>query len=273
MDSMRRCLLLLLLTLLPFSTIGKPQRIVSVGLCTDQLLLMLAEREQIASVSHWVLDERMSYMRDAVGDIPINRATIEEIIRLKPDLVVASEFVARDTMRLLQLLGYPVYRFLVPTSVEETYGFIEEFGRQTGNESRAAEMIANMQARLSEIRGRYATRPPKTFIIFGPNGYTIGANTLEHDIFAHAGYHNLAAEMGIEGFQSVSLEQLVVANPDVLQVDLELSRQHSLATSHLTHPVIEKIIMQRELLDIPLNLRICAGPMIIEAVEMMAARR
>jgi iron complex transport system substrate-binding protein len=40
-----------MLVSVPLFATDKPQRIVSIGLCTDQLLLMLAEREQIASVS------------------------------------------------------------------------------------------------------------------------------------------------------------------------------------------------------------------------------
>ena len=60
---------------------AKPQRIVSIGLCTDQLSLLLAERAQIASLSVWSRDRNMSYMIDAVGDIPLNNATVEEVIR------------------------------------------------------------------------------------------------------------------------------------------------------------------------------------------------
>jgi iron complex transport system substrate-binding protein len=76
----------------------RPQRIVSIGLCTDQLLLMLADRGQIASLSVWAKDANMSYMIDSVGDIPLNNASIEEVVRLQPDLVLASEFVAWDTV-------------------------------------------------------------------------------------------------------------------------------------------------------------------------------
>jgi iron complex transport system substrate-binding protein len=43
--------IVLMLVTAPLLATDKPQRIVSIGLCTDQLLLMLAEREQIASVS------------------------------------------------------------------------------------------------------------------------------------------------------------------------------------------------------------------------------
>lgn len=262
-----------LLIALPFCAAGSPQRIVSIGLCTDQLLLMLAEREQIASVSHWAVDQNMSYMIDAVGDLPLNNASLEEIIGFNPDLVVASDFVAWDTIKFLRQLDYPVKQVPVATSVAQIYDIIAQFGEWTGNQQRAQEVIVGMRQQLADIRARYAARPVKSVIIYSPNGFTIGANTLENDLFVHAGYRNLAAEMGIEGFQAISLEKLVAADPDVLQIDRSLSQQDSLATAYLGHPVLEKLIRQRQFLDIPTRLRICAGPMITEAIEQMAARR
>lgn len=251
----------------------KPRRIVSIGLCTDQLLLMLVEREQIASLSVWAKDENMSYMIDAVGEIPLNNSSVEEIIGFEPDLVVASEFVAWDTVRFLRQLGYPVKQLPVATSVAQIYQQLEMFGEWTGNQQRAQATIAQMQSRLAGIQERYAERPSKSVIIYSPNGFTIGANTLEDDLFTQAGYRNLAAEMGISGFQSISLEKLVASDPDVLQIDRSLSPQDSLATAYLGHPVLARLIRQREYLDIPTRLRICAGPMIIDAIELMAARR
>ena len=102
---------------------------------------------------------------------------------------------------------------------------------------------------------------------------TIGADTLENDLFEQAGYRNLAAEMGISGFQPISLERLLAANPDVVQIDRNLSREVSLATASLSHPALDKLLIERELLDIPTRLRICAGPMVVDAIEAMAARR
>ncbi len=252
---------------------ANPQRIVSIGLCTDQLLLMLAEREQIASVSVWARDRNMSYMIDAVGDIPLNNASIEEIIRFEPDLVVASEFVAWDTVSLLRQLGFAVKQVPLVTSVDEIYDLLVQFGTWTGNQQRAQVMVERMRRRLADIDARYAARPAQSVIIYSPNGFTIGADTLENDLFLRAGYRNLAAEMGISGFQAISLEELVAADPDVLQIDRRLSPQNSLATATLQHPVLAKLIRHRAYLDIPIRLRICAGPMIVDAIEMMAARR
>jgi iron complex transport system substrate-binding protein len=252
---------------------ANPQRIVSIGLCTDQLLLLLAEREQIASVSVWAKDRNMSYMIDAVGDIPLNNASIEEIIRLEPDLVVASEFVAWDTVSFLRQLGFPVKQVPVVTSVDEIYDLLVQFATWTGNEQRAQVMVEQMRRRLADIDAHFSARPEKSVIIYAPNGFTIGAETLENDLFLRAGYRNLAADMGISGFQAISLEKLIAADPDVLQIDRSLSQQDSLATATLEHPVLEKLIRRREYLDIPTRLRICAGPMIVDAIEMMAARR
>lgn len=257
---------------LPAATAG-PQRIVSLGLCTDQLLLLVAEREQIASLSVWATDANMSYMVEEVGDLPLNNASVEEIVRFSPDLVVASDFVAWDTVRFLRQLGITVEQLPVATSVAQIYALIEEFGALTGNPGRARGLVRQMRTRLREIERRYADRPEKSVIVYAPNGFTIGAGTLEHDLFVHAGYRNLAADMGIRGFQPISLERLVAAGPDVLQIDRDLSRQDSLATAALTHPVLESLRQNREFLDIPLKLRICAGPMVVDAIEMMAARR
>lgn len=250
-----------------------PARIVSIGLCTDQLLLLLAEREQIASLSVWARDPEMSFMIDAVGDLPLNNGSIEEVVRFDPDLVVTSQFAAWDTSRFLRRLGYDVREIPQAKSIADIYRLLEQFGAWTGNRQRAQQIIADMRTRLEAIAQRYAGRPLKSVIVYSPNGFTVGANTLENDIFEHAGYINLAARMGIEGFSTVALEQVIAADPDVLQIDRNLSRPESLATAYVGHPVLDKLIREREFLDIPVALRICAGPMIVDAVEMMARRR
>ncbi len=264
----------LLFVLLPAPlAAAKPERIVSLGLCTDQLLLLLAERAQIASLSVWAVDRNMSYLADQVGDIPLNRASIEEILGFRPDLVLASDFVAWDTVRMLRQLGVDVRQLPVVTSVAQIYAQLDEVGSWVGNPQRAQALVAGMRARLAQIQETHAGRPRKSVIVYSPNGYTIGADTLENDLFELAGYRNLAAAMGISGFQPISLERLIAADPDVLQIDRNLSPEVSLATAALAHPALDRLLREREFLDIPTRLRICAGPMVLDAIEAMAARR
>ena len=250
-----------------------PRRIVSIGLCTDQLLLLLAEREQIASLSSWAADANMSYMIDSVGDIPLNNASVEEVVAFEPDLVLANRFAAWDTTRFLRRLGYAVHEVKPADSIADIYALLREVGDLVGNRAGAETLVDRMRAELVAIENRYAARPQKSVIVYSPNGFTVGSGTLEDDLFRHAGYRNLAAELGIEGFRPIALETLLAADPDVLHIDRDLSRPDSLATAYVGHPVLERFGAGRQDLDIPVRLRICGGPMIVEAVEAMAKRR
>lgn len=250
-----------------------PQRIVSIGLCPDQLLLMMAQRSQIASLTSSATSLQMSYMADAVGDIPLNNATVEEIIPYRPDLIVGSHFAARDTTRFLRQLGYQVKLVTLPKTIEEIYTLLTGFGEWTGNQARAASLIAKMKHEIVEIQARYAHRPVKSMIIYSPNGYTIGADTLENDVLKYAGFRNLSAEMGIVGFKKISLEKVIAARPDFLQLDNHIFNRDSIASSYLGHPVLNKIVDNKERLFIPSRLRACAGPMVTEAIEFMAKKR
>jgi len=250
-----------------------PQRIVSVGLCTDQLLLMLVERERIASVTYSAGSREESYMMDVVGDIPLNRAGVEEVISYQPDLVVGSPFAAQDTVRLLKQLGYRVEMAYPPNSIEGVRKLIRDFGVWTDSETQAQAMIQAMDKRLANIAEQHKNKPQRSIMVYSPNGYTIGSDTLEDEIFRTAGFKNLSAEMGIQYFKTISLEQLVAAQPDFIQIDNYIYNQNSLASSYINHPVLQAMLPADRRLYMPTIWRDCAGPMVVDAVEYLAGHR
>jgi iron complex transport system substrate-binding protein len=250
-----------------------PRRIVSISLCTDQLLLMMVERDRITALTQSAARAEESYMASAVGDIPLHHGRIEEIIALKPDLVVGGTFAAQGTARLLRELGYRVELAEPPTSMMGVQALIRYFGQWTSRSDKAEEMIQKMDQQLASIQQRYADKPQRGIMVYSPNGYTIGSDTLEDEIFRAAGYRNLAADMGITGFQTISLEQLVAAQPDFVQIDNYLYQQSSLAGAYINHPALQAMLPEEKRLYMPTLLRDCAGPMVVDAVEYLASRR
>jgi iron complex transport system substrate-binding protein len=85
----------------------RPQRVVSINLCSDQLLLMLADADQVASVSQLALEPLSSFVAKQAQGYPINHARAEEVIALQPDLVLAT---SHDNPRLLTTLANLGYR-------------------------------------------------------------------------------------------------------------------------------------------------------------------
>lgn len=78
-----------------------PRRVVSVNLCADQLLLRLAPERVIAITT---LSRRADLAPDPTlgADKPAIRGSAEEILALRPDLVVFGPFSAAATRTLLE---------------------------------------------------------------------------------------------------------------------------------------------------------------------------
>ena len=111
---------LMLASHLPYATADaspKPQRIVSLGLCTDQLALLMLERTRIASLTHEATNAESSYMAAEAQGITQHNATAEDIIRFQPDLVISTTFGSPDTVRILKQLGYRVELLPLPQNV------------------------------------------------------------------------------------------------------------------------------------------------------------
>jgi len=250
-----------------------PQRIVSISQCTDQLLLLLVERERIASISYFAADKESSYMASAIGTLPLNHTSAEEVMAFKPDLVVGSTFASHDAAQLLRELGYDVKLSSPPTSLAGVRDIIVQFGEWTGSQQKAQQLVADMDNHLADIHARYDTKPSRSILVYSPNGFTIGKNTLEDNIFREAGFHNIADDLGVDGFQTISIEQLVAAQPDFVQIDNYIYNHNSLSSSYLDHPALQHVVPPEKRLYLPTTLRDCAGPMVVDAIEYLASRR
>jgi iron complex transport system substrate-binding protein len=64
-----------------------PRRIVSLDYCADQFVLALADRDQIAALSRGSQRDD-SYYRTRAAGIRQTRGTLEEVLALRPDLVI-----------------------------------------------------------------------------------------------------------------------------------------------------------------------------------------
>src|SRR5258707_6121245 len=76
-------------------------RIVSMNVCTDQLLLPLADPEQILGLSRYSRDAWQSWAAGEARRFPLLSGGAEDVLMVRPDIVVASLFDKRSTRELL----------------------------------------------------------------------------------------------------------------------------------------------------------------------------
>jgi iron complex transport system substrate-binding protein len=251
------------------------QRIASLNLCTDLLLLELVAPERIVSLSYWAADPNMSYLADRVQDIPLNHSLAEEIVPLSPDLVLAGQFSDVQVVSLLRQLGLRVEVLDVPLTLAGLRPHLEAFGALVGEAEKATALADRIEQQLALVAAQ-STRsamPRPLAVVYGPQGVSPGRDTLMDDLLALTGYRNLAAEQGIASYGTLSLERLVMAEPDLLVIDDLVANRNSLAQQALDHPALRGRFSDQQVLTLPANLTACVGPTVVEAAQQLSRAR
>lgn len=246
---------------------AKPRRIVSLNLCADELVVALADRANIASLTYLARDPAGSTVTQAAAGIPVNYGLAEEIVPLAPDLVIAGAFTTRTTVRLLQRLGIPVLELSVPATPEAAAAQIRAVAMRIGEPQRGEDLARQLEAGLAALP-QPPTRPPGAVVV-RPNGFTAGAGSMADALMERAGLDNLARRHPTDRMGQWSVEEIVTAQPDVLITDAAPGRPPSLAHEVLRHPALVASTARR--VSVPGRLWACAGPELVDAARLLAA--
>ena len=84
--------------------------------------------------------------------LPTLSGGAEDLLVLKPDVIVASLFDRRSTRELLKANGLHVVEFPVPRNIDEVKAQIREMGEIAGHPDRAAAEVARLDAALARAR-------------------------------------------------------------------------------------------------------------------------
>lgn len=244
----------------------------SLHLCADQLLLALADRAQIASLSPFAADPLRSRMAVRAAGIPRNRGTAEEVLAYRPDLVLAGVRSARTTVATLVRLGIRVIDLPLPRDFAAIRRQTRDVAAALGHRARGEALIRAMDARLAAVRsGRQGPRP--VAVVWQPGGFTSGPGSLEDAVLRAAGFDNLAARFGLGSFGRIPLERLVRAAPDLVIHWMGEEPYPSLARESLHHPALARALRGVPVVSLPPALWTCGGWFTAEAVERLAAVR
>lgn len=246
---------------------GRPSRIVSLNLCADEFVLRLADRGQVAAVTYLAGDPRGSTVAAQAAGVPVTRGLAEEIVALKPDLVIAGAFTTRTTVGLLKRIGFPPLELGVPANFDGVRAQIRQVAAAVGHPERGEAMVAELDATLARVVP--ASRLLRVLVL-RPNAFTVSPGSLGDAIIRAAGLVNVAAEIGRDRTGSVPLEAAALADADLVVLDAGEAGTPSLADALLHHPILERLRAQGRTVSIPNRLWTCPGPQVAEVVAQLA---
>jgi len=243
-----------------------PQRplIVSLNPCTDAVLVEVADHRQIAALSHWSRDPAASSIPQAVARrFGVTGGTVEEVLALKPDLVLASTFIDPATRNALGDLGIPVETFGIVATVADSEAQARRIATLAGDPAAGERLIARMQAALNRAAPP-PEDPPVDTVLWQPGGIVPGQGTLVTDLLERTGFANGAAARGYAQADYLPLEKVVADPPELLLVAGSEAGQ--------AHPSLDRLGQTRRARFDP-SLLYCGGPTVIRAAAYLGALR
>jgi iron complex transport system substrate-binding protein len=253
--------------LAPTLAAGLP-RMVSMNVCTDQLLLPLADPEQILGLSRYSRDIWQSWAAKDASRYNILSGGAEDVLVLAPDIVVASQFDKRSTRELLKEHGLHLVEFAVPRNLEEAKGQIRQMGDISGHPDRATVEIATLDAAIARARLVVADKH-YSVLSLSRRGWVSGSDSLVSSLLTATGLFNAAGDLGVAFGGYASLEAIVNLKPDFILVSEAGDRAEDDGRAFLLHPALERFYPPARRIVIPERLTVCGGVMLAEALDVL----
>ena len=243
----------------------QPQRIISLNLCTDQIVMMLVPRRRIMAVTRLSQQSGMSVMARVAQTLPTTNGQAEQVFMLKPDLVLAGTYSTHATTALLRKLKRHVVVVPPATSFQDIFRNVEIIGRAVGEKRRAAKLIAGLQHGLRKLTLDQNARLPLAALYFA-RGYSAGQNTLANAVVRKGGMQTLGDKLKFRGTGKLSLERLILSRPAALIFGHRKFRGEAMAYDVFRHPAMRHLKANTRYISLADALTICGTPETLKAV-------
>ncbi len=197
-----------------------PQRIVSLAPSNSEILFAVGAEDQVVGVTQFCnYPPEACEGKEVVGGFSAKSISMEVIVSLEPDLVVAGGEIHRPIIEALEQQGIPVIS-LTGRSFQDVYADIQLVGQVTGHPDQAAQVVAEMQARVAAVTEAVADIPPEErlrvfYEVWDEPLMTAGPNTFIGQMIDLAGGVNIFDDVA-EDYPVISSEEVIRRNPDVI---------------------------------------------------------
>jgi iron complex transport system substrate-binding protein len=265
------CLLLASTVLVAGAAVARceaPQRVASMNLCADQLVVALADPSQIAGLSPFASDPELSAVATQTHAFPQLDQRSEAVVALRPSLILVGPNDRSHIRRVLTGLGLRVHEVGLVTDLAGARAQVREVAQLLGHPERGDALIAEIdraQARLAVAAGERT----RTALLVERRGYAAGPESLAAALLRAAGLAPPAgAPQGLGGF--VPLEQLLVLRPEVLVLYEPVTEATDQGTLFLAHPALAALYPPARRLLLPRRFSLCGGPALVAALDYLA---
>jgi iron complex transport system substrate-binding protein len=260
------------LLLAPVLARAEASRVVSLNPCLDVILVNVADRGQIAALSHFSRDEDTSTIAELARTFPVSYESAEEVMSFEPDLVLTSRHSSLATRNALRRVEITTELFSEPQNIAESIAQVRQIAALVNRAERGEQIVARIEAVLMNAAPQ-AGAPALAALLYQRNGFSAGGGTMMDELLARTGFVNAAGRYGLTGWGNIPLERVLADPPQVLLAGEIRPDVPTWADRVMRHPALRKIEGRMKRAAFPDRFLYCGGPVLIESARALAAAR
>lgn len=243
---------------------AEPRRIVSLDYCADQFVLALADRDQIVALSRGSRRDD-SYYRARAGGIRQTRGTLEEVLALRPDLIVRNWGGPWDAEQVYARFNVPVLQVGDTPDFVSARADVLDAARVLGHAQRGEALARDLDLRLARLSGHRSNRP---VMYLSGGGAVAGSGTMMDAVISAAGGRNIRTEAS---WTLMPLERLIETPPALIALGFfDSGRDRINAWSPSRHPALRRALAQARTVRLAPATIACEAWYAIDAAEAIA---
>jgi len=250
-------------------TIDKePQKIVSLSPATTEILFALDQGDKVVGRTKYCNYPEAALAVTDVGSF--NSPTLEKIIELSPDLVVASDFISDDIKQQLEATGAKVITFNA-ANIDGILSNIVDTGEVTNANDQAKAVVEKMAAEREALSEKAQTAKTQKAVFFDIGKfYSAGPGSTLDSMLTDLNAVNIAADR-TDQWPQLSTEEIIADNPDVY-ISLYTTPEEIKATPGFDkiNAIINDQVIYFEFLTLESDMIQRPGPRIIEGMALIA---
>ncbi|WP_319371241.1 ABC transporter substrate-binding protein [uncultured Ilyobacter sp.] len=195
-----------------------PEKIISLTLATDEILVSMVEPQRIRALSCKYADvDSICNVSEAAKNFEKAEDNIEHIVAMNPDLVFTASWMSDEKIQQLRDAGVPVYCYKMPSNIQDERELLAEIAALVGEEEKGVLMAAEMDRVLANVAEKISSVREEdrfTVLMYDPHG----GIAMFSDIAEKAGVVNIFDRAGVTSWGNLSKEKIVELNPDIFIV-------------------------------------------------------
>lgn len=245
--------------------------IVSTNPCADAMLVELVPPRRIAAISHYSQDPAStSIPMNVASRFRVTHGTAEEVVAMRPELVIASSFTSPATREAYRRAGLKTLYLDSPVTIEASKAQVTELSTVLGAQEAGKAMNARIDSAVADATWRGAQIPA---LIWIAGNLVSGGGNLLDEMMTRAGFSDHAAHYGLQFTGYLPIEHVIVDPPRVMLVPDEPGRMASSRAAQLRSRALAHLGGKVGEARFPRDLVNCGGPVIARAMTRLAEVR